>query len=213
MLPPPPPCTRPSGGVAPALAWFSSQIVSCPVQVMSESAGGGDPGGLPPAAFQVAAFNSVQHASRCQLPVRPKGVQVHKKYAPWIVAQVCGCMHTLPPSSSKPLANHPLLTCQLTRSDCTTLQIMAPSAKTGSVHCQWLPKYPTEHQAAIAYDIANAWRALKGINVTEDTVSMCWLWVLAVLAVGIGCAGCGYWLCWLAAACGLCWWRAPPLCW
>jgi hypothetical protein len=42
----------------------------------------------------------------------------------------------------------------------------------GRVHCQWLPKYPRKEEAAVAYDIANLWRAVKGIaEVTEKNVS------------------------------------------
>ena len=52
------------------------------------------------------------------------------------------------------------------------LQIQAPSVTTGRVHCQWLPKYPRKEEAAVAYDIANLWRAVKGIaEVTEKNVS------------------------------------------
>lgn len=54
------------------------------------------------------------------------------------------------------------------------MQIQAPSPKTGSVHCQWLPKYPRKRDAALAYDIANAWRVTKKVaGVTEHNVSAC----------------------------------------
>lgn len=52
------------------------------------------------------------------------------------------------------------------------LQIQAPSVKDPSkVHTQWLPKYRQKEHAALAYDIANTWRLLRGVaGVTEQKV-------------------------------------------
>jgi len=51
-------------------------------------------------------------------------------------------------------------------------QIQAPSAKSGIVQTQWLPKYYKRENAALAYDVANTWRVIKGVaGVTAETVS------------------------------------------
>lgn len=51
------------------------------------------------------------------------------------------------------------------------LQIQAPAKTTGNIHSQWLPVYEKKEDAALAYDIANTWRALRGIcGITEQNV-------------------------------------------
>ncbi|KAL4441208.1 hypothetical protein ABPG77_011445 [Micractinium sp. CCAP 211/92] len=48
-------------------------------------------------------------------------------------------------------------------------QIQAPSVKDPSkVQTQWLPKYRQKEHAALAYDIANTWRLLRGVAGVTD---------------------------------------------
>lgn len=84
---------------------------------------------------------------------------------------------------------------------CHVLQIQAPAKTTGNMHCQWLPVYEKREHAALAYDIANTWRALRGIcGVTKQNVRWhagCWPAVMCTWLFREGtakqgsCAGCG----------------------
>ncbi|KAL4452222.1 hypothetical protein ABPG75_007884 [Micractinium tetrahymenae] len=73
-------------------------------------------------------YESLARAAASQLG-KTVGVQMHQKWAPWLVAQI-----------QAPSVKHP-----------------------SSVHCQWLPKYKEKEQAAMAYDVANTWRVLRGV--------------------------------------------------